>query len=128
MAESSLREIYLGYIACLNRQDWSTLEHFLVDDLRYNDKRIDISGYRTMLKRHCDEIPDLYFDLHTLIAEPPLVASRLVFNCTPNDTFLGLPVRRRRILFSENAIYRFRDEKIEQIWSVIDKAAIEAQL
>lgn len=30
--------------------------------------------------------------------------------------------------FCENVFYEFRDGKIRQVWSVIDKAAIEAQL
>jgi predicted ester cyclase len=75
--------------------------------------------------RHAEEIPDLYFEIHTLIAEPPIVASRLVYNCTPTRMFLGLHVDGKRLSFSENVFYRFRGEKIEQIWSVIDKAAIE---
>jgi predicted ester cyclase len=125
MNETPLPEIYLGYIACLNRQDWSTLGHFVVDDLHYNEQRIGIAAYRKMLMRHAEEIPDLYFEIHTLIAEPPIVASRLVYNCTPTRMFLGLHVDGKRLSFSENVFYRFRGEKIEQIWSVIDKAAIE---
>ncbi|CAB3773403.1 hypothetical protein LMG29542_07229 [Paraburkholderia humisilvae] len=82
-----------------------------------------------MLKACCDEIPDLYVEIGTLIASPPLVATRLVFNCTPRDTFLRLPVvRGTRISFSENAFYLFNGEKIQQIWSVTDKMTIEAQL
>lgn len=30
--------------------------------------------------------------------------------------------------FVENVFYEFRDEKIVQVWSAIDKAAIETQL
>ncbi|MCL7931073.1 ester cyclase [Halomonas sp. ATCHA] len=30
--------------------------------------------------------------------------------------------------FCENAFYLFHDQKIREVWSVIDKAAIEAQL
>jgi predicted ester cyclase len=114
MNETPLPEIYLGYIACLNRQDWSTLGHFVVDDLHYNEQRIGIAAYRKMLMRHAEEIPDLYFEIHTL-----------VYNCTPTRMFLGLHVDGKRLSFSENVFYRFRGEKIEQIWSVIDKAAIE---
>jgi predicted ester cyclase len=73
-------------------------------------------------------VPDVYFEVRTLIASPPLVASRLVFNCAPADRFLGLPVRGKRISYSENAFYLFDGEKIGQIWSVMDKMAIEAQL
>jgi predicted ester cyclase len=34
----------------------------------------------------------------------------------------------KRISFAENAFYEFRSETIWQVWSVIDKAPIEAQL
>jgi predicted ester cyclase len=32
------------------------------------------------------------------------------------------------VSFVENVFYEFRNGKIAQVWSVIDKAAIEAQL
>jgi predicted ester cyclase len=31
-------------------------------------------------------------------------------------------------VFCENVFYEFREGKIDNVWSVIDKAAIEAQL
>ena len=34
----------------------------------------------------------------------------------------------KRVSFCENVFYEFGDDKIRQVWSVIDKAAIEAQL
>ena len=81
-----------------------------------------------MLKRDFHEIPDLYFDIRLLISDPPYIASRLDFRCTPKGKFLGLDVNGKRISFAENVFYRFRQEKIEEVWSVIDKAAIETQL
>ncbi|MEQ5834714.1 ester cyclase [Marinobacter sp. NFXS9] len=52
----------------------------------------------------------------------------LAYDCTPTERFLDLNVYGRRVSFAENVFYEFRDEKIVQVWSVIDKAAIEAQL
>jgi predicted ester cyclase len=46
----------------------------------------------------------------------------------PKGRFLGLAVNGRRVVFAENVIYRFRDRKVAEVWSVIDNAAIEAQL
>ena len=40
----------------------------------------------------------------------------------------GLPVNGKRVSFCENVFYEFRDERIVAVWSIIDKAAIEAQL
>lgn len=34
----------------------------------------------------------------------------------------------QRIVFVEHAIYRFEDKKIAEVFSVLDKAAIEVQL
>jgi predicted ester cyclase len=52
----------------------------------------------------------------------------LGFDCTPKGKFLDLEVNGRRVAFSENVIYEFRHGKIVEVWSVIDKVAIEAQL
>jgi predicted ester cyclase len=81
-----------------------------------------------MLERDYEEIPDLRFNIEILVAEPPYVASRLAFDCAPKGSFLGLAVNGRRVRFAENVFYRFRAGKIDEVWSVIDKAAIEAQL
>jgi predicted ester cyclase len=37
-------------------------------------------------------------------------------------------VNGKKVRFTENVFYQWRDGKIEQVWSVIDKAAVEAQL
>ena len=128
MMKTDLSDVYRGYIACLNKQDWPKLEQFVHDDVYYNGQPIGIGGYREMLERDFDEIPDLSFDIQLLISDPPYLASRLGFDCTPKGKFLGLHVNGKRVSFTENVFYEFRREKIEQVWSVIDKAAIEAQL
>ena len=128
MIEADLSGVYRDYIACLNKQDWPNLGRFVHDEVCYNGQRIGISGYRGMLERDFDEIPDLSFDIQLLISDPPYVAARLRFNCSPKGKFLGLAVNWARVSFAENVFYEFQGEKIWQVWSVIDKAAIEAQL
>jgi predicted ester cyclase len=128
MTKAELSDVYRAYIACLSKQDWSRLGQFVDDEVRYNGKRIGLSGYRAMLERDFEEIPDLSFEVQLLISDPPYIASRLVFNCTPKGKFLGLDVNGKRVSFTENVFYEFRGEKIEKVWSVIDKAAIEAQI
>jgi predicted ester cyclase len=128
MIKADLSSVYRDYIACLNNQDWPNLEKFVHDEVNYNGQRIGIVGYREMLERDFSEIPDLYFDIELLISDPPYIASRLRFQCMPKEKFLGLSVNGKRISFTENVFYEFRRERIAQVWSVIDKAAIEAQL
>jgi predicted ester cyclase len=128
MMTADLSDIYRNYIACLNQQDWPNLGRFVDDDVHYNGERIGLSGYRAMLENDFRAIPDLYFDIHLLISEPPRIASRLRFDCTPTGLLFGLPVNGRRVSFTENVFYEFLDQRIANVWSVIDKAAIEAQL
>ena len=126
--ETDLSAIHRDYIACLNRQDWTRLAQFVDQDAVHNGRRIGLSGYRQMLEGDFSDIPDLRFEIALLVCDPPFVASRLQFDCAPRGTFLGLPVNGRKVRFSENVFYEFRGGRITQVWSAIDKAAIEAQL
>jgi predicted ester cyclase len=128
MTNADLPAIYRAYIACLNRQDWSSLGQFVDDNVSRNGEQLGLSGYRRMLERDFAEIPDLHFNIELLMADPPHVASRLAFDCSPKGRFLGLNVNGRKVSFTENVFYEFRNGKIVQVWSVIDKAAIEGQL
>lgn len=120
-----LAERYAGYIACLNRQDWAGLPPFVAEDVCYNEERIGLSRDAA---RKLSRYSDLRFDVALLVHDQLRVASRLQFDCTPVADFLGLQVNGRRISFAENVIYQFAAGKIEAVWSIVDKAAIEAQL
>jgi len=128
VTKTDLAHVYRDYIACLNKQDWPKLGQFVDDDVIHNGRRVGLSGYREMLERDFDQIPDLYFNIQMLISDPPYLASRLGFDCTPKATFLGLHLCGKGVSSTENVFYEFRKEKICEVWSVIDKAAIEAQL
>lgn len=128
MRKSDIKLVYRDYISCLNRQDWPMLGRFVHNDVRHNGHRLGIAGYRRLLETDFAGIPDLHFTIELLVAEPPNVATRLRFNCTPRARFLNLDVNGRKVSFTENVFYEFLDRKIVQVWSVIDKAEIETQL
>ena len=128
MTNAGLADIYCAYIACLNRQDWPNLGRFVDEAVHYNGARIGLSGYVEMLEGDFRAIPDLHFDIDLLVCEPPRIAARLRFDCTPTGILFGLPVNGRRVSFAENVFYEFRRGRIENVWSVIDKAALESQL
>ncbi|PWL19103.1 ester cyclase [Falsochrobactrum shanghaiense] len=125
---SELGDIYEDYIECLNGQDWERLGEFVHEDVVHNDRPLGLAGYRAMLEGDFDAIPDLRFTMELCVCEPPFVSSRLWFDCAPKGELFGLAVNGRRIRFAENVFYRFQAGRIVQVWSVIDKSAIEAQL
>ena len=126
--KAALAEIYRAYIACLNRQDWHNLGNFVSHQAIHNGKILGLSGYLQMLVNDFATIPDLSFNIQILAVDPPYVTSRLWFHCAPKAMFLGLPINGRKISFAENVIYKFREGKIIEVWSVLDKTVIEAQL
>lgn len=128
VTKDELSAKYRDYIACLNGQDWPSLGKFVADDACHNGRQIGLAGYRDMLEGDYRDIPDLQFNVQLLISDPPFIASRLLFDCAPIGMFLGLPVNGRTVSFTENVFYEFRNGKIANVWSVIDKPAIEAQL
>jgi len=128
MTGDELKAVYSGYIDCLNAQDWLRLGSFVHPDARHNGRALGLFGYRAMLEKDYHEIPDLRFTIDFVLSEPPAIAARLLFDCRPAGLFLGLPVNGRRVAFSENVFYRFDGGLIRDVWSVVDKAAIEAQL
>jgi predicted ester cyclase len=128
MTRDELADVYRDYISCLNRQDWSKLGSFVHGDVRHNGRSLGLHGYRAMLEDDFRQIPDLNFHIEILVADPPHIASRLRFDVAPTGEFLCLPVNGRKVCFAENVFYEFRGQRIREVWSVIDKAAIEAQL
>ncbi|MFE0016531.1 ester cyclase [Mesorhizobium sp. NPDC059054] len=128
MTRDELITIYRLYIDCLNRQDWNALGEFVHDDVRYNGALVGLAGYRSMLEGDFRAIPDLHFRIELLIGDPPRIASRLRFDCTPVGILFDLPVNGKRVQFEENVFYEFAGTRIERVWSIIDKAAIARQL
>jgi len=128
MDKADMVAAYRDYIACLNERNWQALGRFVHDEVQHNGRSLGLGGYRAMLEADCEQIPDLRFDIELLVADGEHLACRLRFDVTPKGEFLGLPVDGRRVAFCENVFYAYRGGRIHEVWSVIDKRAIEAQL
>ena len=128
MARETLSAAYTAYIDCLNRRDWDSLGRHVHPDVRHNGEALGVAGYRAMLETDTRAIPDLRFTVALLVCDPPFVASRLTFDCTPAGELFGLPVDGRRVRFDEHVFYEYAEARILTVWSLIDKAAIAAQI
>src|SRR5215212_5192600 len=119
MTSADLRSIYHAYLDCLNAQDWFRLGEFVHDDVSHNDRPFGVAGYRAMLQNDFLQIPDLRFEAELVICEPPFIAARLKFDCSPRGSFLDLSVNGRSVSFTENVFYEFKAGRIKRVWSVI---------
>lgn len=128
MRREDIVQAYFSYIDCLNCQDWSNLHRYVAEDVSYNGKVVGLAGYRSMLIGDFEAIPDLSFKVSRFSCDPPVIACILDFDCTPEGLLFGVPVNGKRVQFTENVFYEFKDGRILNVWSVIDKAAVCAQV
>jgi predicted ester cyclase len=128
MEDRDLLAVYRDYLACLNERRWDALARYVDDEVVYNGERVGLSGYRAMLEDDVEAIPDLRFVPKILLADEHVVSCRLFFECTPARTFLSFEPTGGRVSFSEHVFYAFREGRIAEVWSVIDREAIRRQL
>jgi predicted ester cyclase len=128
MAERDLPAIYRDYLACLNERRWDELGEFVADEVSYNGRQLTVHGYRAMLEADTRAIPDLQFWPELIVADDQIVSCRLFFQCNPRHEFLGFEPTGREVAFAEHVFYKFEKRRIIEVWSVIDKEAIRAQL
>jgi len=128
MHAQDMDRFYRAYLDCLNRRDWDALGEFVAESVSHNGRAFGLEGYRRMLEDDVRAIPDLRFSIDQLACTAPIIAARLVFDCTPMRELFGLPVNGRRVRFCEHVFYRVEAGRIAQVWSLIDRAAIQAQL
>lgn len=110
---STLRSIYLDYIGCLNAQDYGRLGLYVDDDAVHNGKRLGLDGYSRLIEDSFSTYSWLHFNVGILVVdeEKHLVSARLILRGTdPNAT----DVER------EHVIYQFRDDKIAEVWSMLE--------
>lgn len=128
MAGLDLEDQYRGYLACLNERRFDDLPTFVHNPVTHNDRTLSIAEFQDLLRRDATEIPDLYYAIERLVVQGEQVACRIRFNCTPRAHFRGIPASGQPISFVEHVFYRYQDDKIAQIWSLIDMDAIRQQL
>jgi predicted ester cyclase len=123
-----LERVYRDYIAALNDRRFDDLDQFVHDELTYNGQPWSRERYQALLADDVERIPDLQYEIQLLVVGPDQVAGRQWFDGAPVGEFHGLDVRGRRVSFAEHVFYRFRANRIEQVWSLIDIDGIRAQL
>ena len=123
-----LEQTYRAYLDVLNGRRLDELDQYVHDQVVYNDTSITRQRYRQMIAEDVRKIPDLHFTIDQCVTGDDVVACRLWFDCTPEHEFAGISPTGRRVAFAEHVFYRFRDGRIERVWSLIDINAVRDQM
>jgi predicted ester cyclase len=127
VSEADLEATYRAYIAALNDRCFGGLDGHVHDRITYNDEPMTRQQYQDLLVRDVRAIPDLEYQIQTLVVQDGQVACRLWFDCTPQGEFLGLEPTEARVAFAEHVFYEFEDGRIRRVRSLIDRSAVERQ-
>jgi predicted ester cyclase len=128
MTNAELERHYRAYLAALNERRLDDLVDYVQDELTYNGEPMTRRQYQELIAADIAAIPDLVYDADIVVADGDRVACRIVFDCTPEQPFLGFVPDGRRLWFAEHVFYQFRDRRIAAVSSLIDRAAIAVQL
>jgi predicted ester cyclase len=128
VSEPDLAARYRTYLDTLNERRLDDLVHHVADELTYNGEPMTRRQYQDLIAADLAAVPDLVYEAHLVVADGEHVACRLVFACTPQREFLGFTPNGRRLVFAEHVFYRFHEGRIAEVWSLIDRAAIAAQV
>lgn len=125
---TDLESHYSTYLHALNERRLDDLVHYVQDEPQYNGRAMTRLEYQEMIASDIAATPDLFFDARNIVTNENWVACRIVFDCTPVKEFLGFQPNGRRISFAEHVFYRFSEGRIAEVLSLIDRAAVAAQL
>ncbi|KAK8180956.1 hypothetical protein BC567DRAFT_222050 [Phyllosticta citribraziliensis] len=125
MDSEQLEQHYRRYISQLNakKTDDLDLNDYVHDEVTHNGRRMSRSEYGAMIASSITAAPDLFFDVHLLVANDDQVAARINFNCTPVAELNGKKPTGDKVAFSEHAFYQFEDGKIREVWALFDEPA-----
>jgi steroid delta-isomerase-like uncharacterized protein len=87
-----------------------------------------LQAYKQFLSSVHQAFPDMRVEVHDMIAEGDLVATRVTYSGTHQGEFLGVPATGRRIEVSGVDFLRMRDGRQAEHWGGPDMAGLLQQL
>lgn len=109
---------YRRYIDHLNERKLD-LSEFVAEDMVHNSRRMTRKEFENMLADDTAAFPDIHFDLDMVLVSGDRVASRILFKATQTKEWRGKKPDGKPVAFEELVFYRFEDDKIKEVWSII---------
>lgn len=133
VAEENVARVRKGMEVVWNQGQWELSPQSYHDDIV-----VHTPTHRHPLRGR-DEFHEMWHDLHTgypdfhieiedIFAEGDRVAVRFTMTGTNTGPLAGMPATGKPVTIKELGLFRFRGERIEEIWFMTDSMAIGRQL
>lgn len=91
-------------------------------------RTLSLDDLKRAMARWRSGFPDLVFEMHQLVVSGDLAAARLTMHGTHLGLWRDRPATGRRIAVEHMFFFRFQDGRIVEIWEMLDRGALDAQL
>lgn len=127
MDRDDIEQSYFQYLSDFNRGDLEAASLFYHQYVTYNDAPILRSELRDAILKEAREVLDgCKVEVTKLLIDEDLVAARILWTGQLIREWEGIPATNSPVSFIEHAIYRLKDSKCAEVWSIVDMEAARA--
>jgi steroid delta-isomerase-like uncharacterized protein len=111
-----------------DRSGWIDIHDPSVVAYGLGPQPLDLEGVKQFYSGLWDAFPDLRITIEDMVGEEDRVAWRLTVNGTHESEFRGVPATGTEVTFAAQYIFRFRNGKIVERWTNLDRLGVMVQL
>jgi steroid delta-isomerase-like uncharacterized protein len=89
---------------------------------------LDLKGYYQLMETTTGVFPDYKNVVEDIVTQGDRVAARYKFNGTHKKAYMGIPPTGKKVSMASIWIFRIKDGKIAEVWSVTDNLGLMQQL
>lgn len=115
-----------------NREHFESIESVLAEEFDFHvggtDQTMGVSELREIVGKWHVGFPDLHFDIHAIVASNERAAAHATLEGTHQGPWGGLEPTGRSIRVEHMFFFRFENDRIVEVWELLDRPALSNQL
>ena len=126
--KSILREGARAFNNTDDRSGWFDIHDRSVIAYGLGPEPLDLNGLKQFYSGLWEAFPDLQITIEDMVGEGDTVSWRLAVNGTHQSEFRGVPATGKSVTFEAQYVFRFRNGKIVERWTNLDRLGLLVQL
>lgn len=126
--KATLRRAAEAFNSVQERSAWFDIHDPAVVAEGLGPNRLDLDGLKKFYHGLWMAFPDLHISVEDIVGEGDMVAWRLSVNGTHQSEFRGVAPTGKKVSFTAQYVFRFRDGKVVQRWTNLDRLGVLVQL
>lgn len=115
-----------------NKQNMDYIDLILDDNIKFhgslNIETLGKKPFKEYMKIVLGGIPNLYHGIEIMIEENETIAVKAIYNGTHSGKLLEFPATNNRIKYNGASFFKFKGDKISDIWVLGDLTTLKRQL